>query len=227
MSREQQIIKRLGQKSSEQDGVKTKSGKVTSWSKADRVAVDFTPKGRTSQNGILNRNGKEASNTSGNDKKGWQEKNPELRGACSYMEPRKNGSDKYPEIGIIDLSNANDYEIEITADTNLTFDYIKFDAMEGSKRGNFLVSRALYCMIKVIHNGKKVTMPPGTYWSDGAVPEALTNPVQPKTTGTGQDAVTTKPRHLISCYITRIGVGEEAVTEVHAGLWGQNMNKQP
>lgn len=202
-----QYIRRAQVPMSDQEGVKRADRKAAAVVGTEKHRTGARSNGSSAQGPVLNRNGKFARNDAGNDRKGFQEKNPELRGSSSYLERR--GGNGNPNIGILTPDNSNDYRIELSGNTVLEFDWSKFDEMQGSQRGNFRAHRAQWMMLTVVHNGHTLSLPGDTYWDGGEIPPALASPEG--------------NRHLLTIYALRLGNGPEAPTEVHAGVWGRNM----
>lgn len=159
-------------------------------------------------------------NKSANDFQGHQQKNMELRGSCFYVQPQGGSSPippggNSPINGYTDAASSNIFEIEISEDMTLNFDWSGFDNFEGSKRGNIEVNRCIYMTLIVTHKGFTLTLPSDIRWHEGEAPDL-----------TPQGPVNNQPatsEHVINLFAIRKGVGEDAVTRIYGGLWGSNM----
>ncbi|MBA59627.1 MAG: hypothetical protein CMQ40_10730 [Gammaproteobacteria bacterium] len=167
-----------------------------------------SPNGSGSQSNVSGRKVKSVRSDGLQDWHGEQQRNPEFRGASDSFGPRvagpgqrPAGTETWPTVAQrpISAGDYNAYWLSLTGDTNLVLDWDDLDDLDGSKRGNVLVTRLLYITIAIEHNGFEIGLP-NVRWGNGGEEPDLT----PVDGGV----------HLITFACYRFGVGAGVRTEV-------------
>lgn len=200
---------------------------MTSWTKAT------APSNGSSASSAKPAYGREVRGDAANDFRGQPQIHMEIKGACLYVHPQ-GGSSPVPAggdskiDGNTNAAEANIFEIEMTQDLDLDFDWQGFDAMDGSQRENMEIRRCLYMTLIVKHNGFKLTLPSGIKWHEGEPPDLTPQKGATTTSPSGETTVTPpESEHVINLFAIRRGLFAEATTRIFGGLWGSNMRDKP
>jgi len=186
--------------------IKVPSGRIVGNTVVARTTGDPARSGASSA--VSGKTGRHVRSDAIQDWHGEQQRNAEHRGASDSFGPRvagggqvPAGAETWPTIAQrpISAGDYNCYWLTLTGDTNLVIDWDDLDDLDGSKRGNVLVTRALYVTIALEHNGHSLGLP-NVMWMNGELPDL---------TPVGNDT-----RHLLTFLCYRFGVGPGARTEV-------------
>lgn len=185
-------------KSSTDQNAKNKQQKLVLTGKSNGSAANPARSSRTTDFNVA----------AANDFQGNQQRNVELRGATLFLFPMGGDSPVAPGT-LKGASGGNAYELELTGNHNLEFDWTEFDSMSGSKRGNIRNTRLLFMTVIVKHKGFTLTLPNNIWWNEGEAPDLGPGPAD--------------SAHILNFMVTRKEAPDGTITNtIYGGVWATN-----